>query len=167
MFIGVICLFSLLVIMLANAAGRYLLSKPILWADELNNFLFVWFSFLALSYAMGDDRHMRVTAITNILPRKAKYIVNQLMNLITLFMFGAFVSPTIRLLKNVTYSNIMRIPLKYIYFILPLSFAFMCFHIVNNMLQNLETFVNERETACDLAMSSEGGVDNGTCNFSA
>ena len=27
MFIGVICLFSLLVIMLANAAGRYLLSN--------------------------------------------------------------------------------------------------------------------------------------------
>lgn len=137
LFIGTCALFLLLTIMLLNAAGRYVLNLPILWADEVNNYLFVWFGFMGCAYIMGDDGHMRVTAITNIFSKKIKFIIKQLMSTIMLFMFAVYVRSTIELLDKVTYSGILRIPLKYVYLILPLSFALMCFHIINNILQDV------------------------------
>lgn len=143
--IGTFALFSLLTIMLLNAGGRYLFKLPILWADEVNNYLFVWFGFLGCAYIMGNDEHMRVTAITDMLPKTFKFVMSQVMNLIMLFMFAVYVKATIGLLEKVTYSGLLRIPLKLVYFILPLSFALMCFHIINNMLQGINKYRLERK----------------------
>jgi TRAP-type C4-dicarboxylate transport system permease small subunit len=140
MWIGVACLFVLFVLMLANTFGRYLLGIPILWADEFNNFLFVWVGFLGAAYIMGEDGHIRVTAIFTLLPRTVRFCVMQISNLIFLFMCVIFLEPCYRLLKAVTFSGIMRIPLEYIYIVIPLSFGFMGLHIINNIIRNTLRF---------------------------
>ncbi|MDR1179286.1 MAG: TRAP transporter small permease subunit [Spirochaetales bacterium] len=139
-FIGVSCLFLLFVLMIANTFGRYLLAMPIFWADELNNFLFVWVGFLGAAYIMGNDGHIRVTAIFGVLSRSGRFCVLQISNLIFLFMCAIFMEPCYRLLRAVTFSGIMRIPLEYIYIIIPLSFGFMGLHIINNMFQTTLRF---------------------------
>ena len=145
-FIGTSCLIVLFVLMIANAFGRYVLGRPILWAEELNNFLFVWAAFLGAAYVMGNDGHLRVTAILNILPPLFRFVVIQIANIIFIWVCVIFMEPLQRLLRVVPYSGLLRIPLRYVYFILPLSFGLMCFHIINNIVQDTLRIITERKT---------------------
>jgi TRAP-type C4-dicarboxylate transport system permease small subunit len=144
MCIGSACLFVLFLLMISNTFMRYVVASPILWSDELNNYLFVWMGFLGAAYIMGNDGHIRVTAILNILPPLGKYIVNIISNVIFIVACVIFMAPLYRLLKAVSFSGIMRIPLEYVYFVLPLSFILMAIHVINNMIQDSQRFFNEK-----------------------
>lgn len=155
MILGCLCLFALLTVMLINVLMRYVLALPLFWADEVNNFLFVWFGLLGVAYIMGNNAHLRVTALVDALPRTVKKVSFYLTNLVMLVMFGIFIEAAVRLLSIVTFSGLLRIPLKYIYLILPLSFGLMCFHIINNVLQSFYPSETEEETAPEENQPSE------------
>jgi TRAP-type C4-dicarboxylate transport system permease small subunit len=124
---------------------RYVMASPILWSDELNNYLFVWMGFMGAAYIMGNDGHIRVTAILNILPSLGRYIVNLTSNIIFIGACVIFLAPLFRLLEAVSFSGIMRIPLKFVYFVLPLSFVLMAIHVVNNTIQDSLKFFGEED----------------------
>lgn len=149
MFIGCVCLASILFLMLFNAAARYLFDFPVIWSDEMNNFLFVWLGFLASAYIMGDDGHMAVTGLVDKLPRRGRYIVRTLVNIIMIVVLLYFIPGFFTLMKRVTFSGLMRLPLKYVYAILPISFGLMSFHIFN-------TIVND---TCNEIAASKGGEE--------
>lgn len=48
--------------------------NPISWAEELARYLFVWVIYLSISYAIRDDRHIRITAVLLLLPRVGQLI---------------------------------------------------------------------------------------------
>ena len=136
MCVGCSCLALMLALMLTNAIARYLFDFPIVWSDELNNFFFVWLGFMACAYIMGNDSHMSVTGLVSLLPRRSKYIVKTLMNVIMIVVLAAYVPGFFTLMKRVTFSGLLRIPLKYVYSILPISFVLMIVHIVNNVIND-------------------------------
>jgi len=142
--IGSAFLGFMLFVMLLNIVFRYILGKPLFWSDELNNYLFIWMGFLACAYVMGSDGHVKVTAMQNLFSPKARDLLNLIMNLTMLGMFAMFVAPTLRLLSHMPKSNSMQIPLKYVYFIIPLSFGLMCLHIVNTIIQDLARLATAR-----------------------
>lgn len=133
--LGTACLIALLLVMLTNAAARYLFDFPIIWSDEINNFFFVWMGFLSAAYIMGNDGHMRVTALTSFLPRRLGYAVGIFTDLVMLCVFAYMLPSLVAMLSKLTVSGLMRLPLKYVYAILPASFGLMGLHILNNMLQ--------------------------------
>lgn len=134
--IGSIFLGAMLFIMLLNIFMRYVLLIPINWSDELNNYLFIWSGFLACAYTTANDGHVRVSIIKDILPPKIRTFVHFLMNLILLIAFLFFIGPTWRLLGKLPLSNSLRVPLKFVYAILPISFSLMSFHIINTMIKD-------------------------------
>ena len=136
MFVGCICLALMLGLMLTNAIARYLFDFPIVWSDELNNFFFVWLGFMACAYIMGNDSHMSVTGLVSLLPRRSKYVVKTLMNIIMVIVLVAYIPGFFTLMKRVTFSGLLRIPLKYVYAILPISFVLMSFHVINNIIND-------------------------------
>jgi len=143
LYIGTTCFIVLFVLMVANCFGRYVLEKPILWADELNNYLFVWLGFLGAAYVMGNDGHIRVTSVLDKMPPLGRFITVQICNLIFIVMCIIFMEPLFRLLRVVPFSGLLRIPLKYVYFVLPLSFSLMGFHLINNIVQNTLKLLKE------------------------
>lgn len=48
--------------------------NPISWAEELARYLFVWVIYLSISYAIRDDRHIRILAVLSLLPRLGQVI---------------------------------------------------------------------------------------------
>ena len=145
LFLGTTCFIILFILMVANCFGRYVLGKPILWAEELNNFLFVWLGFLGAAFVMSNDGHIRVTSILDMMPPLGRYITVQICNLIFIVMCIIFMEPLYRLLRVVPFSGLLRIPLIYVYSILPLSFGLMAFHIVNNIVQDTLRLLIERK----------------------
>ncbi len=144
---GCLCLGILFVVMISNAALRYCLRTGIDWSDEMNQFLFVWMGFLAAAYTMGDDKHLNVTAFVGFLPGSIQYILKQIMNVLMLVFFAMYIPALMELLGQLAISNVMRIPLKYVYAVLPVSFALMCYHIVCNMILDTMKFLENRKEA--------------------
>ena len=136
MFVGCTCLALLLGLMLFNAAGRYLFDFPVVWSDEMNGFFFVWMGFLSTAYVMGEDNHMRVTGLVDMMPRRVQYILRTLMNVIMIAVFAYYIPGFIKLMGRVTFSGLMRLPLKYVYSILPISFVLLIIHIINNIVND-------------------------------
>lgn len=133
---GCICLGVLFIVMISNAALRYCLKSGINWSDELNQFLFVWMGFLAAAYTMGDDKHLNVTAFIEFLPRTLQFFIKQLMSLVMLVFFVMYVPALFQLLGQLAIANVLRVPLKYVYAVLPISFILMSYHILCNMIQD-------------------------------
>src|ERR1700692_2769698 len=52
-------------ILFAGVVSRYVFDSPIMWTDELGNFLFLWLSMLGTVVALRNDGHMRLTALVN------------------------------------------------------------------------------------------------------
>lgn len=145
-FLGCLALAALFFIMIANATLRYLFSSGLNWSDELNGFLFVWFGFLAAAYAMSNQVHLNITALTNLFPTVVQLGLRVIMNAVMIVMFIIYLPPLGRLIKTLPIANVMRFPLKYVYIILPISFILMCYHIMFNTIWDLrQVWIERRE----------------------
>lgn len=45
-----------------------LFGTSFIWAEELARYLFVWAIYLSISYAIRDDRHIRITVLVDAMP---------------------------------------------------------------------------------------------------
>ena len=52
-----------------------------------------------------------------------------------------YMTPLSNLMKTLPISNVMRLPLKYIYVILPVCFGLMIYHLLFNMIEDTVEFV--------------------------
>ncbi|MCI6673024.1 MAG: TRAP transporter small permease [Spirochaetaceae bacterium] len=136
MFLGSICLAVLFVVMILNAALRYLFNSGLNYSDELNGFLFVWFGFLAAAYIMAEQGHLNVTAFVGLFSRKIQFVIRIILNVIMVAMIIVYFGPLQRLLKTLPISNVLRWPLRYVYLILPISFTLMGIHIFYNIFRD-------------------------------
>lgn len=67
----IIILFSAMILILASQVfTRYVLSFTLPWAEQLTRVMFVWITFAGISLAVSKRMHLRVSAITLILPEK-------------------------------------------------------------------------------------------------
>lgn len=133
MLIGSLCLAAMLVMMLLNIFFRYVLYKPIFYSDELNNYLFIWMSFLSAAFIMGNDGHVRVTAVISLFPESVQTWIKVVMDLIMGTVFFMYIGPSLRMLSRLKRSNMLRVPLKYVYIIMPIAFLLMVIHILVNL----------------------------------
>jgi tripartite ATP-independent transporter DctM subunit len=53
------------VILFAGVVSRYVFNSPIIWTDELANFLFLWLSMIGAVVALRGNEHMRLTTLVN------------------------------------------------------------------------------------------------------
>lgn len=67
----IIVLFSAMILILASQVfTRYILSFTLPWAEQLTRVMFVWITFAGISLAVSKSMHLRVSAITMIIPKK-------------------------------------------------------------------------------------------------
>lgn len=59
--------------------------NSISWAEELARYLFVWVIYLSISYAIRDNRHIRIEAAINLLPFTLKLICLIISDMIFIF----------------------------------------------------------------------------------
>jgi tripartite ATP-independent transporter DctM subunit len=62
---GALLVLAETVILFAGVVSRYVFNSPIIWTDELANFLFLWLSMIGAVVALRHDGHMRLTTFVN------------------------------------------------------------------------------------------------------
>lgn len=67
---------SFVSLIVANVAMRYVIGRPIIFAEELAAILLVWLAFVATSLTVYDRTQIGVTLLTEQMPRGLRHIVD-------------------------------------------------------------------------------------------
>ena len=72
-----VCMFAVMVIVIfVQVIMRFVFNNSLSWSEALARLLFVWLTWLGVSIGAREGEHIKITAITEKLPRKAAQIVN-------------------------------------------------------------------------------------------
>ena len=72
---SVFLLTGIFVLGIAQVFWRWILRNPIVWSEELIQLTYVWICYLGWTIAERKDSHIRITAVSNTLPKGAqKYL---------------------------------------------------------------------------------------------
>jgi TRAP-type C4-dicarboxylate transport system permease small subunit len=94
--------FGMMLLTTADAAGRYLLNRPILAAYELTTtYLMIAAVFLAMPYAYRQGANIRVTFLIQRLGPTARRAVNHVVQLISILYCAALVLATLQQTRHV------------------------------------------------------------------
>lgn len=101
-----IATFSMMLLTTADAAGRYLLNRPILAAFELTtNYLMIATIFLAMPYAYRQGANIRVTFLVERLDPRARLAVNHVVQVISMLYCAALVVATFQQARHMMSTN--------------------------------------------------------------
>ncbi|MFV0439490.1 MAG: TRAP transporter small permease [Desulfopila sp.] len=66
----------IVIVTLVQVFFRYVLNDALSWSAELTRIIFVWMTFLCSAVAVNRMRHMRVDTFINLLPAKARLLLD-------------------------------------------------------------------------------------------
>lgn len=140
-----IIIFALLVLdVLFQVFSRYILGTSFTWTEEFARFSLIWMTILGAAYLNGKKEHLSMDFIYEKFSEKNKKKVSVLLEVLV-FLFAAIVMVIGGL--NLVYTTLhlgqlsgtLRIPLGYVYAILPFSgLLIMCFSVyhISNTYKN-------------------------------
>jgi len=109
----------------ANAIGRYAFDQSLFFSEELNQFLIVAITFVGFAHAVRKGRNIRMTAVYDMLPTRARKAVMTTITLTTglLFLYLAYKSVFYVLdIKSVNrLSPALQFPVWIIYAVIPVG----------------------------------------------
>jgi TRAP-type C4-dicarboxylate transport system permease small subunit len=82
--LGCVALSLIVVLIVVQVAMRYLLNRPIVWAEDVATFLFIWSVFLGAAVGLKDLRHIRIETFLARLPARPASLVHALLYAIVL-----------------------------------------------------------------------------------
>lgn len=139
----IIVIFFCTILLISLSSGvlfRYVFSKPLIWSDELALFCLAWVTFIGGSIGLKKRLSPSITIITDSVSTKFRKPLLMLSNL-TLLIFILYVlylsiiwitGPTI----SNQFSTALNWPKFYFYLSVPISFAFMSFHVTELLLNS-------------------------------
>jgi TRAP-type C4-dicarboxylate transport system permease small subunit len=93
--LAVIATFAMMLLTTADAAGRYLLNRPILVAYELTtNYLMIAAVFLAMPFAYRQGANIRVTFLVDRLRGRLRLVVDHVVQLVSMVYCATLVVAT-------------------------------------------------------------------------
>ena len=129
----------LTVFVFSQVAARYIFNIYLDWTEEASRYLMIWVVLLGAAKALKEDAHPKVTFIVEILPKKAKYLVMILTNIISaLFYIIMIVYGYQFCILNLSQLSLsLKIPMGLIFASLPLGGFFLLIVTISDTIKNL------------------------------
>ena len=84
-------LVGLLLIVIHEVIVRYVFDSPTLFSVELSEYLLVLVVFMSIGWVLKEDRHVAVSFVVDMLPKKVRLVLNVLTSLLTMAFLGILV----------------------------------------------------------------------------
>jgi len=109
------------------------------WTEEMSRYLLVWSTFLGATMAYKRGMHISVTFCVNIFPEKIRKLIVILGIIFSLVFFAVAINYGIKLmvLQKVQISPALRLPMRWVYLVLPTSFIIMTIYGITAVLEEL------------------------------
>lgn len=138
---------AMFLILLAQVIMRYVFSRPLTWSEEAARFIFVYVSFIGISYAYRQKGHIRMEVVVNLFPQAVRRGLEVLINLGTIALFCCYMIPfSFRFIgiQAGVKATATHIPMSIVYTALPLGMALSC---VRLLISSLRIVWGEEENA--------------------
>ena len=137
---------AMFLILLAQVIMRYVFSRPLTWSEEAARFIFVYVSFIGISYAYSQKGHIRMEVIVNLFPQAVRRGLEVLINLGTIALFCYMIPFSFRFIgiQAGVKATATHIPMSIVYTALPLGMALSC---VRLLISSLRIVWGEEENA--------------------
>jgi len=122
---------------------RYVMQNSLSWSEELTLWLFVWFIWLATSYAFKRRAHVRVAVLDQIFSSRGQLILN-IFNQLLIVGFLVVLVYQCFILMNMPFvakqrSVVLGMPIQYFYASAPLGAALSLFRLTQNLYSDIKT----------------------------
>lgn len=137
---------AMFLILLAQVIMRYVFSRPLTWSEEAARFIFVYVSFIGISYAYRQKGHIRMEVVVNLFPQAVRRGLEVLINLGTIALFCYMIPFSFRFIgiQAGVKATATHIPMSIVYTALPLGMALSC---VRLLISSLRIVWGEEEDA--------------------
>ena len=123
-------IFIMMVLMVTyQVVARYIFSAPSSVTEILTRYSFVWLIIISATYMFGQREHINIAVVKDKLPKKAKRIVNIIIECVTI----AFAGLKITHMNFVQFDSILHIPTGIIYSIIPICGVIIIFYSIYNI----------------------------------
>jgi TRAP-type C4-dicarboxylate transport system permease small subunit len=121
-----------------QVASRFIFMHPSSFTDELAGYLLIWVGLMGAAYATGQKQHLAIDLLSAKLSDHNKKIQSTTINvLIAIFALVILIGGG----SNLVYisfhldqvSSALRIPIGYVYMVLPLSGIFIIYYVLNDI----------------------------------
>lgn len=128
---------------------RRVFNNSLSWSEELARYLYVWQTWLGVSYAARNGTHLRITMLKDRLPAKVQQILEIFVVLVWMG-FGIFVIYQGMGVVNTIASfgqksSALKIPMQFCYMSIPVGMFLMCIRIVERTVK--DQFLQKKEAA--------------------
>lgn len=122
---------------------RYVLNNSLSWSEEMARYLFIWLTYLGISYGVRKDKHIRVTAISLVLNERLNKACLIFSNIVFLA-FSTIVTyvawgVALKTMKYGQISSSLGVPMYLIYFSVPVGYGLTSFRLVQSILKQFKT----------------------------
>lgn len=132
---------ALAVLIIANVIGRNVFGYSLYFVDEINTFLIIFITFVGASYAARNARHIRMSAISDMAPKKYEKAMVYIMTLGTFIFMGWTTIISTRyildLMASGRQSSLLQVPLWRIWIIVPIGLALTTLHYLMAFIKNI------------------------------
>jgi len=109
------------------------------WSEEVARYLLVWSTFLGASMAYKRGMHIAVTFIVESFPATVRKGIQVISHLLAALFFIIVISYGLKYMnmQSTQVSASLRMPMKYVYSVIPISAAIMGLHALDKVLEVL------------------------------
>jgi TRAP-type C4-dicarboxylate transport system permease small subunit len=137
--LGTMLLLSV-VLICANAFGRYVLHKPVIWAEEVLGYGLVWMVYLGAVLVTASDQHLRMDLLAQLLSRKAQLVLRLIGHAV--FMGTGLLiiyqsRESIAEFKH--HSQVANLPMDVMHAVIPASFVAIVIVLVTMSVEDIRT----------------------------
>lgn len=126
----------------AQVVMRYVFHNSLSWSEELARYLYVWITWVGVSYSAHNGTHLRITMIKDRLPKGGQHALELFITIIWVC-FGIFIciqglSAIQTIASFGQKSSALRIPMQYCYFSIPVGMVLMCIRLIESAIKSFK-----------------------------
>lgn len=133
----VVCLLVMVVVIFLQVVMRYGFNSSLSWSEELARILFIWASWIGISFGQKKGEHIKITLVIDNLRGKARIIVLLLADLFTLVILAVLlfkgVEITQKIFNMASTTPALFIPKWILYASVPISCTLMSIRVLKSM----------------------------------
>lgn len=130
-----------------NVVVRYVFDGSLTWASELTTYLFLWSTFFGAAYCFKQDAHISINILLEkVKPQTAKnlMLLSHTITFIFLFAVAYYGYEYLLLVNEMEETSVdLEIPMWIIYLVIPVSFAFGAYRVLERIVEIIKTPASE------------------------
>lgn len=146
----VVCVLIMVAVIFIQVVMRYAFNSSLSWSEELARILFIWASWLGISFGQKRAEHIKIVLVTDALKGKIRQLVLIAADLCTLGILMVLIvkgiEVTDKIISMASITPALGIPKWAIYASVPISCSLMAIRVIKDMISRV-FFKNGEEVA--------------------